>query len=309
MRTRLFAHTLGNAYLLSAAALAIVGFVLGGFIAEREDSRSLMAEGVFREALKAHAQGESGDGYGKELFEKACELGNATACGEIAYHEENNKSKARELFLVECARGRAWACSSVASLYFLENFPEKNFREAKRFSELACSGGEPLGCYFLGTLLAREDDRKLKMLSHVKFRKSCALGSGLGCYAFGVSLLEGTGGVVDVEMGRRAFLDACELDDADACHAAGLLTGRRNKLDDRYTKAALLHSKGCDLGSFRACGSLAFFMASGLGVAKDVDEAKRLNERACRGGDSKACGIRSGDAEKNLASVFGSLAR
>ena len=63
-----------------------------------------------------------------------------------------------------------------------------------------------------------------------------------------------------------------------------------------FGRAALLFEKLCDDGLTLACGSLAYMVEHGQGLAKDRERAKALYRKACVAGMPLACDkLRSSD--------------
>ncbi len=76
---------------------------------------------------------------------------------------------------------------------------------------------------------------------------------------------------------------ACDLGDTDGCFEFALSLGER---DDKAAVAA--YQQACDGAQPLACTNLGFMYQNGRGVAADLDAARRLYERGCRGSSCRA---------------------
>jgi len=157
----------------------------------------------------------------------------------------------------------------------------------------SCEKGQADSCRYAGYL---EKDRPniLRL-----FERSCALGSGSGCFAHTERLMTERmqRGVPDAE--KAALLAqamkqadrACELGDAWVCWNTSSwyenVAGGDWPKD--LPKSATMARRGCDLGYAPACLTTANKLIAGEGTAKDGATAEALLKRACDAGKWENC--------------------
>ena len=101
-------------------------------------------------AAEAYNQGD----YQKaaQLFQKACDGGNALSCGGLGFLYANGKGvkhdyqKAAQLFQKACDGGEALSCNGLGALYAEGKGVRQNFSTAKQYHGKACDLGLQLGC-------------------------------------------------------------------------------------------------------------------------------------------------------------------
>jgi hypothetical protein len=128
------------------------------------------------------------EALGARLFQRACELGDASGCNKLGLAFESAEGvpqdyeRAMDLFSRACSGGFAEACSNQGALYEHGRGVPENLGDAQRLYTQACRHGSGLGCSNLGVLYAlgrgvpvdREEAAQL-------FREACSLGSSVGC--------------------------------------------------------------------------------------------------------------------------------
>ena len=128
------------------------------------------------------------EALGARLFQRACELGDASGCNKLGLAFEGadgvpqDYERAMDLFSRACSGGYAEACSNQGALYEHGRGVPENLGDAQRLYTQACRHGSGLGCSNLGVLYAqgrgvpmdREEAAQL-------FREACRLGSSVGC--------------------------------------------------------------------------------------------------------------------------------
>ncbi|WP_148803698.1 tetratricopeptide repeat protein [Campylobacter concisus] len=86
----------------------------------------------------------------KELYQKACDGGNANGCaglGEMFFREQNY-AKAFELYQKACDDEDGYGCGRLASLYYKGLGIEKDKSKAKELNKKACDLGNQFSCKF-----------------------------------------------------------------------------------------------------------------------------------------------------------------
>lgn len=192
---------------------------------------------------------------------------------------------------VQCDRGSAISCRYLGYALLDGTGVDRDEVEAARVLYRACAANDGEGCAQLGYVLAEGTSigRNLKK-SAVYYEKSCALGYASGCTGIGFAYSRGEGVERDRDRAASLYERACVLGDGAGCFNVGQLELEQADDDRKPGRAAESFRRGCDLDDASACTQLAFLLAEGpTGVAKDVSEAGRLFQRACRAGEKVAC--------------------
>jgi len=104
------------------------------------------------------------------------------------------------------------------------------------------------------------------------------------CHELGQMLIHGLGGPADRKGGRLRLERSCELGRADSCRLAGGLSYAR-----RDERARRFFGYGCEDGDAESCMDLAWMVEHGEGGDADPAAGLRYYERACEGGDASGC--------------------
>ncbi len=216
---------------------------------ERGDARACEVLGIIRH----QGLGAPADVSGAKLIERACELGFARACSEsaafAAMAAPNSAEKSRELVQKACDGGDDLGCALLARLLLQGGEVER----ALELYERACAAGGESGCADLAGLYDTGGPvQQDQARATTMFRRACDGGSFRGCLGLGVRLFEGTGGRKDERRARVSAEKACKLEPS-------------------------------------ACWLYARFLATGVGGAADVEQAKQLYTTACHAGEESAC--------------------
>ncbi|WP_169800813.1 tetratricopeptide repeat protein [Archangium gephyra] len=232
------------------------------------------------------------------LHEKACEGGDAVACGKLglAYARgegvDKDMRRAAVLFEKACEGGDASGCYLLGVIHEKGLGVSKDERRAAALHEKACEGGNAPGCTSLGSLYEEglgvpKDERRAAALHE----KACEGGNAPGCTNLGTLYAEGLGVPKDEHRAAVLFEKACEGGSAPGCNNLGLfhVDGRGVPKDEH--RAAVLFEKACEGGSAQGCIRLGLSYMEGQGVNKDMRRAAVLFEKACEGGDAPACNL------------------
>lgn len=191
------------------------------------------------------------------LLERACELGYARGCIEVARRlqpplgqdgESGDRFEARGILLWEagCADQRLADCIALGVHHHFDEPPRPEM--ANHYLRIACDGGEGEGCLTLAHYTDSDD-----AVWH--------------------------------------SLRGCELDLADACRYVGVALerdGRAEAAIEYYDRAIELWEEQCDEDPVR-CATLAAVLEQGGGPPADASRARVFAERACRGGVATSC--------------------
>lgn len=184
-------------------------------------------------------------------------------------------------------------------------------REAalKKF-ELACSGGLPRGCTYVGIAL-KDGDELERARAFDLFEQSCAVEEPMACAQLGTEYLvqawvkseqSGEPETAAYVAANEHLRRACAAEEApDAVkvwgfsvrgYACGNLAASYENgfaVPQDYTTALQLNQLSCDLGWVRSCAQVGYFYEQGYGVDKDIAKATTLYEAACAEQDAMAC--------------------
>ncbi|MGK0690136.1 MAG: SEL1-like repeat protein [Aquificaceae bacterium] len=221
-------------------------------IKEEQPSTTVLSAGLSQEGITIEKNINI-----KELYEKACNMGNSMACyklGEISYYINQDLQKA------------------------LENYQK------------ACNFGDPNGCYKLATIQAEVISRENRYIKAIEFyQRACNLGNTNACIDLANIYLEGKGNQRNIPRAMDLLQKACSMDNPMACASLGNLYIEAKGDQRNYSKAVELLRKACDGGNAFACGRLGLMYVNGNGVMRDYSKAVVLLEKACNMGNALAC--------------------
>lgn len=196
-----------------------------------------------------------------QLLDRACALGHAVGCSNLAGLLRGGSGRPREpqravgLYDRSCHLGFAEACAAVASIY----------------AE--------------GLLVPQDLGRALVM-----YDQACAHRDANGCFTAGILVAEGRGVARSPEAAADRFDQACALGHATACFNAGILLYReRGARPGENERAAQYFGRACEGQQPAGCLRLGIATLHGHGVPADTQAARELFTRACTGGDADGC--------------------
>ena len=218
-----------------------------------------------------------------------CSGGDARACDVVGVVKHQGLApgtspdfEAAASILRGCQLGYARACSESAALAAMK--PNSSDMTRKLVVE-ACDGGDDLGCALLGKALIGSNEIEHAL---TVYERACAGGGESGC-----SDLAGfydAGGPVPQDQARATtlFKKACDGGSFRGCLGLGsrLGNGIGARKDER--RARLAAEKGCKIEP-SACWMYARYLATGLGGAVDLEQARKLYTVACEAGEESAC--------------------
>ena len=214
-----------------------------------------------------------------------CGNRNMDSCVDLGVLFYNEKRYAESLRLEKkaCEAKNAMGCYNLGVIHQDINSTFYNPQQSKAFYEKACDSNEPLGCSNLGKMYfdgneIQQDLQKAERL----LRKSCDLGLIVGCTNLGY--LHYTKGSYDLAI--DLYQKGCNADDLGACNDLGWVY--YDKLRE-YARAKPLFEKACNRESAIAYVNLGHMYVNGRGVLQDIQEAKRLNKKACDLGSQQGC--------------------
>lgn len=275
-----------------------------------------MAGVMLIQGMGGAADGAKGLAY----IQQACEAGRAASCGDLGlvYLQglgglKADAARGKTLLEQGCKAGHTQSCEAVKVLAQAPAQPpaKKNFyaeaRENERLAHAAAAAcdarPEKVTCAEAGRrylrpsafLIPTDKERAIRY-----FGKACEAGDGPSC-------VEAASGAAFKSPERGRLLQrACDLGAGDGCtRAADELPGDDARRGALYEKGCALNDgsgcflasamvaktpeaavaflrKACDLKDPNGCRYLADHLATGDGVTRDVAEARRLYEAACK---------------------------
>ena len=101
----------------------------------------------------------------------------------------------------------------------------------KRLSlfEDGCSAENPFSCYNIAALY-EQSNSLAKALTY--YLASCSLGSGRGCFTYGLWLEQGKGTDMDLDTALNAYGKGCSLEYGQTCVNGGILSYRAGRFQE-----------------------------------------------------------------------------
>lgn len=190
-----------------------------------------------------------------------------------------------------CVLGHAEGCTNLATLFMASGTGRQAPARALELHVRACELGLASGCMAGGGMVAEgtmvpADPKRAAAL----FERACTQRHALGCYSAGMVHSEGRGVARSPELATLRFDQACTLGHATGCFNAGILLYReRGAKPGDNERAARYYGAACDGEEAAGCLRLGIASLRGLGTSANVQVAKDLFDRACRGGDGDGC--------------------
>ncbi len=228
-----------------------------------------------------------------DLLTKACTAGASVACGRLGEMalQAHDEAKGLRLLTDACSGGWVEACR-IAGGYVLKQPSSGSTMDVATLFRRACRGGEPEGCWSLGTLYSagigvpKNDAQAAEWLA-----LSCAGDAKLGCSAYAKLVDAGRGVPADPARAVALLTGACDGGHSSACAdlAADYFTGHAVPNDG--AKGMALLERGCKLGDAGTCFVAGMRRRMGTGVPADPAAAAALLTAACNGGITQACSM------------------
>jgi hypothetical protein len=173
-----------------------------------------------------------------------------------ALDDQKHYEQARTLYQMACDGGNVVGCAELGVLYEAGNGVAQDFDRARVLYQKACDGGEMSGCASLsGMYWSGEGIAKNDALAQTFARKACDGGFIGGCVGLGL-LYSGQGATRDIAQARALFQKACDQGEMSGCDRLGELYRDGNGVARNRTLASSLFKKACDGGDQDACASL-----------------------------------------------------
>lgn len=242
--------------------------------------------------------GSRAPGRARSCFKRSCEAGGALACvWSLLDQDEHPMSTEEQDLLLQkiadgCKAGDDDACLARDAAFVLTDIRPGESASAISRLEGRCAAAELHACRILlptaKDTCFKGDEAACEQMRGLLDR-TCQFGDPAVCALHGIFLLEGIGGPVKEELGRKILSDACNQNIAEGCWMLGawLIDSGSRPDDDSQGIHVLEH--GCEAGFVLACSAAGIRLAVGQGVPKNVARAHSLLGRACTNGDGAAC--------------------
>jgi uncharacterized protein len=243
-----------------------------------------------------------------EAYVKACDLSYDWGCANAAIFLRKpgpmeDRPKAAGLAAKGCKtgdlEGAAAACNVLGYMYEKgETGGVADPSGALGFYQIACDGGNAIGCSNAAVVLKNNDEIGTAQDALKAAELACALppsyNSGKGCEILGDLLYKGLRGLtVDIPRGLAAYSTACDRSYAYGCNSAVQILRKVETVKD-LPRAAELAEKACGLapqeGSARGCNLLGVMRQNGeVTGTTDLPGAEEAYRKACDAGYAWGC--------------------
>ena len=227
-----------------------------------------------------------------KFYQQGCELGSTEGCFGWAQHLEQgigtniNLTQAAQLYERACTNFHAESCDKLGILYSEGRGVQSDMEKALSLFEQGCTAENPYSCYNIAAIY-EQSNSLAKALTYLS--RSCALGSGRGCFTYGLWLEQGKGTDIDLDTALNAYGKGCSLEYGQACVNGGILSYRAGRFEEAFS----LYQTGCNLGVSGerngSCASYAMMLETGEAGVQNTDLARDLYQRSCAQGDQNAC--------------------
>ena len=184
----------------------------------------------------------------KQLFSKACKLGDGKACNNLGwvYKEEKKFKESKKFYTKACNNNYLMGCSNLGYMYEHGTEVKKDFDKAEELYSKACKENNEVACSNLKKLQKKRADKKKYKQEIVEEEKGCKEGDSSSCGSLALRYLEGGFGT-----------------------------------EQNFTKAKELFEKSCNDNDLMGCSNLGLLYALGKGVKQDKKKAKKLLTKVC----------------------------
>lgn len=229
--------------------------------------------------------------------ERGCQAGASEDCmeGAVSYVRARDDEAGSRMYQRACWLGHAKACGEVASVLLEGARPEARAMGHAAWRR-ACEGGLSSWCWALGMSLAGGQLEGLDGLSaYDAWELGCQHGSRESCYAAAQWRTEGGAGRLSVATLLRASCPepgpGPTAPDAhwNGCLALAGLLERGEGVESQPRRAAALFERVCDMKIRVGCREAARMAEGGIGGPVNRALAERMHGAACRLGDGEAC--------------------
>ena len=223
---------------------------------------------------------------GLTLLERGCAAKDATACAEAGRIHHNGKSdalKAVGFYRLACEGKHGPSCATLASMFARAEGVARDQGKAERYYTAACEHGVDESCLELVEFVASAKGAgKVAQATKIGNLLCERFGKAKGCYA--MALLYGRGEHVPQDLAKSLEYGAkaCSRKLAVACDQVALGYAFGNGATASEEQASAYFSHGCRLGHEQSCWASGYYLAVGVGHAKDPVKGTELLRSGCR---------------------------
>jgi uncharacterized protein len=238
-------------------------------------------------------------------LEAKCESGRAGDCTSLGqalewgwYSIDRDRPHARALYQKACDLGDGTACNLLAGAVSTGRGVAKDPAKAARFLQRGCDAGDAVNCERLALVHAkgegvpRDIGRALALWQHAcdlsDSDKRSYWSDGQPCQNLARALESGDRIPQDLARALAFHEDACEKKRPGGCVAAARLLRKQGGFD--ASRVISLYKKGCSgYQSAEACVELGDLYRHGNGIPQDREAALEWYRSACTGGFVPGC--------------------
>lgn len=192
--------------------------------------------------------------------------------------------RAREYYRQACDLGSQDDCAMFGRAVFKLGEKER-YHELVPIWERACEKGSVFGCHAAGSAWALHA-AQLGITTDVArgrafYARACAARYMVSCGAE-ARLVAQTRDTSSYETAQAGLVKACDLQERESCHLLAQ-TELYGTFGSKNQAAAARHFwEACRIGWGAGCSALAYLNATGIGVPKDADKARKLADVTCK---------------------------
>jgi TPR repeat protein len=231
-----------------------------------------------------------------QLFDRACDGGDANGCHEAFVHYAcgvgvgRDMRKAGERASQACDRGIIKSCGNagVSFLSLTDATPAEVDRGVRALRKGCDAKSVPAcnnlaGAMLEGLGMARDEAGAVAI-----FEKLCDASNAPSCGNLGYMYVAGRGVPKSVERGMQLAKKGCDGGDPNSCNLVGF--GYISSSEEGAAViGATYFDRACKAGHAAACDNLGALYVLGKGVEPDAHRAEGYFRRGCDGGNAQAC--------------------
>ena len=136
-----------------------------------------------------------------------------------AEYQKGNIEKARELYEKACNKGNAQSCTIMGNMYIIgDSNLTRDYTKAVIFLTKACDGDDAEGCSLMGTLHLNGQGVEKNVSKSVQlYQKSCDKENPISCARLGMIYKEGQELKQDITKAKEFLSKACNQNLTRAC--------------------------------------------------------------------------------------------
>jgi TPR repeat protein/membrane protease YdiL (CAAX protease family) len=230
-------------------------------------------------------------------LKRACDRGDGDACGNLALgYARGNNGVSKNLETAASLNERACNVGVAPSCYDLarqsETRPGKqpDLEAAAAFYRKACDSDKTLGCNELATFYEHGTGlpKNLAMAARL-YKQACDRGRAEACTNLAAQYDRGNAVGFDAARAAHFYQRACDEEDAVACMTLGSRYETGEGVERDLRRAAGLYRTACRRRLLSGCYNLGRLHQFGIGVEQDSVAAMRLYRLSCERRGDLAC--------------------